>query len=146
MLNEPDIANHNQTGNSAEPTILTLEILEDLLRDPEFELNFSEREIADKAKGDFLSKSILVFQTTWFMMHWQCIARFAQKVAITELEVVTLALASLNVIMFFFWWSKPLGLSVPMKVDLERRLDRRIERDGVSDWFSTISTMTYPKT
>lgn len=130
MLNEPEIANNNQTGtrNSAEPTILTLEILEDLLKDPEFELNFSEREIQDKAKGDFLSKSILVFQTTWFMM--QCVARFVQKIAITELEVVTLALASLNAIMFFFWWSKPLGLSIPVKVDLKRRLDRRIESDG----------------
>ena len=54
----------------------------------------------------------------------QCIARFKQNLALTELEVVTLALASLNAIMSFFWWNKPLGLTVPIKVYLERRLDR----------------------
>jgi len=54
----------------------------------------------------------------------QCIARFKQGLAVTELEVVTLALASLNAIMSFFWWNKPLGLTVPMKVQLKHKLDR----------------------
>lgn len=72
----------------------------------------------------------MIFQTTWFMM--QRVARFVQKIAITELEVVTFALASLNAIMFFFWWSKPLGLAVPMKVNLRCRLDKKIDHDGVS--------------
>lgn len=127
MLIEPD----NQTADSdkEEPAILTPEILEEFLKDPDFEINFTGQEIEDKAKGDFLSKSIVISQTTWFIM--QCVARFVQKVAITELEVVTLALASLNAIMFFFWWSKPLGLTVPMKVNLCKKLNRKIESDKV---------------
>ena len=136
MLIEPDMVDNNQPANAEmanrEPTILTFEILRDLLKDPEFEISFTEKEIEDKAKGDFLSKSIVISQTTWFMM--QCVARFVQKIAITELEVVTLALASLNAIMFFFWWNKPLGLAVPMKVNLGRRVERRINSNGVGDW------------
>lgn len=112
------------------PTILTPEILEDLMKDPGFEITVPEKEIEDKAKGDFMSKSILIFHTTWFIT--QCVARFVQRIAITELEVVTLALASLNAIMSFFWWSKPLGLRVPIRVDLKRRLDRRIDNEEVS--------------
>jgi hypothetical protein len=117
--------------NKREPTILTPEILKKLIQDPEFEIRLTGPEIDDKAKGDFLSKSIVVFQTTWFMA--QCVARFVQKIAITELEVVTLALASLNAVMSFFWWSKPLGLTVRVEVHLRRKLDRKIGCDQVSD-------------
>jgi hypothetical protein len=102
------------------------------MKDPGFEITVTEKEIEDKAKGDFLSKSILIFQTTWFIT--QCVARFVQKIAITELEVVTLALASLNAFMSFFWWNKPLGLTIPIRVDLKRNLDRRIDGEEVSGW------------
>jgi len=113
-------------GNAdRQSTILTPEILEALMEDPEFKLAIDGKEIEDKAKGDFLSKSIVVFQTTWFMT--QCVARFVQRIAITELEIVTLALASLNGIMSFFWLSKPLGLSVPIKVNVGRKLDRKVD-------------------
>ena len=36
----------------------------------------------------------------------------------TELELVTLALASLNGVMYYFWWDKPLGVNEPIKVYL----------------------------
>ncbi len=62
MLIEPDMVNDNPTvaysGNAEakrEPTILTPEILEDLLKDPGFEIILTGHEIEDKAKGDFLS-------------------------------------------------------------------------------------------
>ena len=71
-------------------------------------------EIQDKARGDFLSKAIAILQTIWFIV--QCIARGTQGLALTELELVTLALASLNGVMYFFWWDKPLGVNEPIKV------------------------------
>ena len=73
-------------------------------------------EIQDKARGDFLSKAIAILQTIWFIV--QCIARGTQGLALTELELVTLALASLNGVMYFFWWDKPLGVNEPIKVYL----------------------------
>jgi len=35
---------------------------------------------------------------------------------LTELELVTLALASLNAITYAFWWHKPLGVQEPMRI------------------------------
>ncbi|KAF8644494.1 hypothetical protein AX16_008434 [Volvariella volvacea WC 439] len=72
----------------------------------------SEDEIQDKAKGDFLTKLVVVIQTSWFVI--QCIARHAQGLAVTELELITLAFATLNVITYFLWWSKPLNAEFPI--------------------------------
>ena len=71
-------------------------------------------EIHDKGRGDFLSKAIVILQSTWFVM--QCVVRGIEGIALTELELVTLALASLNGLMYYFWWDKPLGVNEPIKV------------------------------
>src|SRR5260221_11997074 len=77
----------------------------------------SEEDIKDRSKGDILSKLIAITQTTWFIL--QCIARGQQKLTLTELELVTLALASLNAITYVFWWHKPLGVQVPIRIYFE---------------------------
>ena len=76
----------------------------------------TEKEIADRSKGDYLSKTIVLVQTTWFIA--QCIARGTYKLAVTELEVVTIAFASLTGVIYYFWWDKPLdvGCSVPVHI------------------------------
>ena len=71
-------------------------------------------DIADRSKGDVLSKIIAILQTTWFIA--QCIARGQQGLAVTELELATLALASLNAATFAIWWDKPLGVQQPVKI------------------------------
>ena len=54
--------------------------------------HLTSEDIEDRSKGDALSKIIAILQTSWFIV--QCIARGQQRLAITELELVTLALAS----------------------------------------------------
>ena len=76
----------------------------------------TEEEIADRSKGDYLSKTIVLFQTTWFI--GQCIARGAYKLAVTELEVVTLAFAVLTGVIYYLWWDKPLDVRCPIPVQL----------------------------
>ena len=71
-------------------------------------------EIRDKGRGDFLSKAIAILQSIWFIV--QCIARGVEGLALTELELVTLALASLTGLMYYFWWDKPLGVMEPIRV------------------------------
>jgi hypothetical protein len=73
-------------------------------------------EIVDRSKSDALSKTIVIIQTTWFTA--QCIARARQGLAITELEIVTLAYTALNGVMCFFWWSKPLDVQCPVVLAL----------------------------
>jgi hypothetical protein len=74
----------------------------------------TKEEIADRSKGDYLSKTIVLFQTTWFV--GQCIARGAYGLALTELELVTVAFASLTGVIYYFWWDKPLDVhcSIPV--------------------------------
>ena len=73
-----------------------------------------EVEIQDKSKGDGLSKTFALIQTTWFIL--QCISRAIEKLPVTELEVATCAFAFLNFATYILWWNKPLNVSRPVLV------------------------------
>jgi hypothetical protein len=62
----------------------------------------------DKSKGDALSKGVAMVQGLWFTT--QCVARVHQHLAVTELEVATLAFAVVNLFIWFLWWDKPLDV------------------------------------
>ncbi|KAF4600347.1 hypothetical protein EYR38_004972 [Pleurotus pulmonarius] len=70
--------------------------------------------IDDKSKGDGLAKALVVLQTTWFVL--QVLFRFVENIAITELEIVTLAYAMMGGMMYVFWWNKPLDVLLPVPV------------------------------
>ncbi len=84
-------------------------------------------EIKDRSKGDVLSKAIAVFQMTSFIL--QLVARFVLELPITELELFTLALASLNGIIYFFWWDKPLRVEEPVSLYLRGALPTNRYKD-----------------
>ncbi len=111
-----DVAN---TDHQRE-TILSLEMLETLVKDSDFEILTTEYEIKGRAKGDFLSKAIAILQTSWFSL--QCIARGVQGLDLTELELATVAFTSLNGVLYYFWWDKPLRAVIPVKLQLKRKL------------------------
>lgn len=95
--------------------VLTFDQFKRLLRDPCFEFpDITKAEIQDRSKGDALSKLIAILQSTYFIL--QYIARAQRGLGITELELVTLALASLNAVTFGFWWHKPLGVQEPVRI------------------------------
>jgi hypothetical protein len=73
-----------------------------------------EAEIQDKSKGDGLSKTLALVQTTWFIL--QCISRAIEKLPVTELEVATCAFAVLNFATYILWWNKPLNVSRPVLI------------------------------
>ena len=84
------------------------------------DINFSsftvptKEEIKDKGKSDWLAKSLVLLQTSWFVM--QCIARAKEHLPITHLEIVTLAYAAMNFVIYIFWWNKPLNVNRPVRV------------------------------
>jgi hypothetical protein len=79
----------------------------------------TENEIRDRSKGDMLSKGLVVIQTGWFIL--QCIARWIEHLPLTELELVTLAFAALNLMTYGLWWNKPLNVQCPVRVFVKRR-------------------------
>jgi len=113
-------------------TILTLEMLRELVKDPEFKIRITEDEITYRSKGDALSKIVFILQSTWFIT--QCIARCVQGLDFTQLELTTLALASLNGITFLLWWDKPLGAQAHVRVYMKRKLtDAERNVEGVTE-------------
>jgi len=91
--------------------------------------NITVEEINDKSKGDYFSKGVVILQTCWFIA--QCIARGAKRMALTELEIVTLAFSSLTMIIYFLWWNKPLDVGVPTPVYLKEGFS---VQDAFEDW------------
>ena len=88
-------------------------------------------EIQDRSKGDGLTKAIVIIQTTWFVV--QVIARRIENLLITQLELITLAFAVLNGVMYFFWWNKPLNVQSTVPVYLiESVSDERVEKEETS--------------
>ncbi|KAF5353860.1 hypothetical protein D9756_007242 [Leucocoprinus leucothites] len=75
-------------------------------------------EISDKSKGDLLSKSAVVVQTSWFVA--QCVTRWWSHLPLSDLEVFTLGFAALNAFVFWIWWHKPQGVMVPIRVVLKQ--------------------------
>src|SRR5258705_6867830 len=127
-------------GNKPEGrvTILTLEMLRELVDSPDFEIRMTETEVTDKSKGDALSKLIFTLQSSWFIC--QCVARRVQGLPLTQLELTTLALASLNGITLILWLDKPLGVEAPVRVYLKHKLtDAERGAGEVSDLFQICS-------
>ncbi|KAF7356020.1 hypothetical protein MVEN_00931400 [Mycena venus] len=97
--------------------VVTRKQLEDMEHGPEFlkAIKYVNAEdIADKSKGDALSKGVALAQGLWFTT--QCFARLHQRLAITELEFATLAFAVVNILIWLLWWDKPLDVQRPMVV------------------------------
>lgn len=74
-------------------------------------------EIRDRSKGDGLSKAFVVGQCGWFIL--QLLSRWINGLAITEIEIVTLAFAALNGIIYFLWWKKPLNVRYGVQVTFQ---------------------------
>jgi hypothetical protein len=105
----------------------------------------TEGEIQDKSKGDVLSKGLVVIQTAWFLL--QCIARGVERLPITELEIMTLAFATLNLITYGFWWHKPLNVQRPIRVFRNQRqgkgkTDQKQQRGNGRPTFGTLDSPT----
>ncbi|KAJ6449591.1 hypothetical protein C8R45DRAFT_884006 [Mycena sanguinolenta] len=97
--------------------VVTKKQLEDPDLGSEFQVsiqNVSKEDIMDKSKGDALSKGVALLQGLWFIL--QCLARVHQRLALTQLEVATLAFAVLNVFIWLLWWDKPLDVQRPIVV------------------------------
>ena len=96
----------------------------DLLRYAESIVMPTKVEIKDKGKSDWLAKSLVLLQTSWFVI--QCIARAREHLPVTHLEIVTLAYAAMNFVIYIFWWNKPLNVNRPVRVF--RKFEPRVNK------------------
>lgn len=74
----------------------------------------SESEIGDRSKVDNVAKGLVLLQLFWFIA--QILARAFQRLAITQLEITTAALATIDIVLYYFWWDKPLNAEKPVTI------------------------------
>jgi hypothetical protein len=77
-------------------------------------ITITEFQILDKSKVDALGKFLTVLQTIWFIV--QYLGRWTTHQPRTQLEVMTLAYATLNILIYILWWEKPLDIQEPIDV------------------------------
>lgn len=107
---------HDRRENIAKGVLLP-ERFEALLEQQKIEMpTITEEDIQDRSKADGLGKALVILQIFWFVV--QVIARRLQGLVITPLELVTLAFAAFNAIMYYFWWNKPLNVESTVPVYL----------------------------
>lgn len=97
----------------------------------------TENEIQDKSKSDWLAKTLVVLQTSWFVM--QCIARRVEHLPTTELEIITLAYAVMNFAIFVAWWDKPHNVGCPIRVF--QSPSERDEEEDSSLWSKILTSI-----
>jgi hypothetical protein len=73
--------------------------------------------IRDKSKADNLGKLLVFCQVSWTLL--QCISRKALGYPLTVLEVHTLVHAACGMIMYAFWFHKPLDVGDASSVDVD---------------------------
>ena len=85
-----------------------------MLRDPEcpktlveaiLRHGLSENDIKDKSNSDPLTKSLAILQILWLVL--SMIARKARNIALSQLEIVTLAFAVMAVLIYAVCWDHP---------------------------------------
>jgi hypothetical protein len=93
--------------------------------------NVDAEDIMDKSKGDALSKGIAMVLGLWIT---QCFSRMHQQLAITELEVATLAFVVVNIFVWLLWRDKPLDVQRQIVVGPARLPDPLPMRPNHAPW------------
>ena len=94
--------------------------------------NVDEQDILDKSKTDSFSKAIALCQILWFLT--ACIARSIDHLPVTPLEIMTIAFATLNVIMYLIWWQKPLNVQRPIIIHASNLSDLQPDQAEQDKW------------
>ena len=112
--------------------VLTAEKFQELLRAKKIDLpTVTEEEINDRSKGDSLSATLTIAQTTWFII--QFVLRLRQSLVITPIEMITLSIAVFNAGLYFCWWQKPLNVRFPLSITLRPDVPTPVQDAGEVD-------------
>ncbi|KAJ3713119.1 hypothetical protein C8R42DRAFT_634149 [Lentinula raphanica] len=98
--------------------------------------DIDEDEIEDRSHSDAYAKIIALVQTSWLII--VLIARWVERLPFTELEVMAVAFATINIMTYIFWFKKPLEVQYPMLV----RPDNCIVKKKPSEPFIPLSPLS----
>ncbi|CAF9930051.1 hypothetical protein IMSHALPRED_008076 [Imshaugia aleurites] len=82
----------------------------------------STEHLEDRSKGDIFVKGVAVLQISWLVI--QIIARASEGLAISLLEITTLAFATCAIATYILLWHKPQDVMTPTYIDARNILTR----------------------
>ena len=88
----------------------------------------SAKMIWDKNKADGFARALTLVQITWFFI--ECAGRFGQHLAISTLELSTLAFIFCTVNTLFFWRHKPLDVDTPIYLPCATTMEEILNTAG----------------
>ena len=88
----------------------------------------SKETIQEKSKADMFTKAIAIVQVGWLVT--QCVARAVQKLAVTPLELLTIALVPCSTATYFFWLYKPQDVGMPTILEIDANLSDILSAAG----------------
>lgn len=100
--------------------------------------SITKTEIWDKSKADVFAKGLALLQSAWIFM--TAIARTAQGLPLTPIELFTLAFVISTVMSYFFWWRKPQHVGTPTRVWCGTTMARIRADAGYSDDVQYVDT------
>ncbi|KAF2807424.1 uncharacterized protein BDZ99DRAFT_510297 [Mytilinidion resinicola] len=90
--------------------------------------SISKKEIWDKSNADKVTKFLAYFQTAWLVT--QTVGRAIQHLAITPLELASIALALTSLTTLGFWMHKPLDVGTATTLHTDRSIRDILEHAG----------------
>ena len=82
----------------------------------------SNADLEDRSKGDIFVKGAAILQLTWLVI--QMISRTSEGLAISLLEIMTLAYAVCSIVTYILLWHKPQDVMTPTYIDATNVLTR----------------------
>lgn len=75
----------------------------------------TQNDIKDRSKADAFTKLFAIGQSSWLIV--QCIARAAQGLPFTELELATMGFVGYAVALYLLWWHKPFDVEHSVSIE-----------------------------
>ncbi|KAF2193614.1 hypothetical protein K469DRAFT_549960 [Zopfia rhizophila CBS 207.26] len=88
----------------------------------------SDEELWDKSKQDTLAKLITCFQVGYLIL--QCIGRVVQGIALTTLELSTMAIVVCAIMTSVCWIAKPLDVRYPIRIRMDVTVAQVLQEAG----------------
>ena len=82
--------------------------------------------IKDQSKTDILAKVLVCLQASWMVV--QCIARVAQGLPLSLLEINTMMHVMCAILMYWLWFKKPHDLIIPTKILVDEEKLKRLKK------------------
>ncbi|KAI9765915.1 MAG: hypothetical protein M1840_007056 [Geoglossum simile] len=104
----------------------------------------TDGDIKDKSKADGLVKLVALLQVLWLV--FQCIARAANRLPLSTLEITTVAYVACMLFSYAYWWNKPYDVAVATTIDLSHLSDAKLDEmralvPGESDFVARTPNM-----